>query len=44
MSHRIRLWSRRIAWMLVLWTVSVSLLGVVAYLLKGVMTMAGMTV
>gem|GEM_PF-1601007 len=44
MRRRLGIWARRIAWLLALWMASVGLLALVAYLLRWVMTMAGMTV
>jgi len=44
MRSRVRVWSRRIAWLLALWLASIGLLAIVAYLLRWIMTLAGMTV
>ncbi|HLR12265.1 MAG TPA: DUF2474 domain-containing protein [Burkholderiaceae bacterium] len=37
-------WGRRVGWMLVLWALSVAVLGAVAYVIRVVMDMAGLTV
>ncbi len=38
-----RLWLRRLGWLLLIWTVSVAMLGILSALLRGVMNFAGMT-
>jgi hypothetical protein len=34
-------WPRRIAWLLVIWTLSVGAMALVAFVLKGIMRLAG---
>ena len=36
-------WGRRIAWLLAIWTLSVGAMALVAYALKGVMRLVGLT-
>lgn len=38
-----RLWARRIAWLLAIWSLSVGALAVVALVLKGLMRLVGMS-
>jgi len=38
-----RLWIRRLAWLLGIWTASIAILALVAYLLRLVMNAVGMT-
>ncbi len=40
---RPRSWWRRIGWLLAIWALSVAALGLVAWLLKGVMRMVGLS-
>lgn len=42
--QRVRLWGRRVAWLLTLWIVSIAALAALAYLLRIVMNLAGLTV
>jgi Protein of unknown function (DUF2474) len=39
-----RLWARRIGWLILIWTASVSALALVAALLRILMNLAGLTV
>ena len=41
-EDRPRTWLRRIGWLLLIWAVSVAALGLVAWLLKGVMRAVGL--
>ncbi|HZH07373.1 MAG TPA: DUF2474 domain-containing protein [Lautropia sp.] len=38
-----RLWGRRIAWLVAIWFLSVGALALVAFALKGIMRLVGMT-
>ena len=43
-SASLRLWARRVGWMVLLWAAGVAVLAVVALVFRVVMTFAGMTV
>jgi hypothetical protein len=38
-----RLWLRRLGWLLLIWLLSVAVLGILSALLRGIMNFAGMT-
>jgi hypothetical protein len=39
-----RKWLRRVGWLIIIWATSVAALGAVALALRGIMSVAGMTV
>lgn len=41
-ENRPRIWLRRVAWLVLIWAVSVAALALVAWLLKGAMRAAGL--
>jgi hypothetical protein len=40
---RLKLWARRVLWLVVIWTASVAVLGAFAYLMRLMMRAAGMS-
>jgi hypothetical protein len=43
-SHAVRQWLHRLGWFTLIWAASVAALGAVALVLRGIMSVAGLTV